>query len=45
MKPLYIITLAILLTGCGTARGALDGVGMVFNGMADDVRGVGQSFK
>jgi len=41
-RVILAISVLILLGGCGTARGVLDGTGSVLEGMATDVRGLGR---
>ena len=36
----YALVLLTALAGCNTAAGVTDGIGGVFTGMSDDIRGV-----
>lgn len=45
LKHLVLILTFTLFTSCGTARGVLYGTGTVLEGMATDVRSVGNWIK
>ncbi len=45
VKPLILLLILTLFTSCGTARGVLYGTGTVLEGMATDVRSVGNWIK
>ena len=40
-KALFIVSLSLTLSACGTSQGVMYGVGEVLNGMAKDARAVG----
>ena len=40
-RVILAVSVLVLLGGCGTARGVLDGTGSVLEGMATDVRSLG----
>ena len=41
LKTLAFFSLFIILCSCGTTKGVLDGAGSVLEGLASDVRSVG----
>ena len=41
LKKVFCTSLVLLLCSCGTTKGVLDGAGSVLEGLASDVRSVG----
>ena len=41
LKKIFCTSLVLLLCSCGTTKGVLDGAGSVLEGLASDVRSVG----
>ena len=41
LKKVFFTSLVLLLCSCGTTKGVLDGAGSVLEGLASDVRSVG----
>ena len=41
VKKIFCTSLVLLLCSCGTTKGVLDGAGSVLEGLASDVRSVG----
>ena len=44
-KKVFFTSLVLLLGSCGTTKGVLDGAGSVLEGLASDVRSVGDYLK
>ena len=42
---LFLFLSVIVLSGCGTAKGAAEGVGSIAKGAADDVKGTSNGLK
>ena len=40
-KKVFFTSLILLLSSCGTTKGVLDGAGSILEGLASDVRSVG----
>ena len=40
-KKVFFAALVLLLSSCGTTKGGLDGAGSILEGLASDVRSVG----